>query len=448
MISPLYDSASREYKKARRQHWKSTKNRPVDVDVGWSPFRATEKKYKARFPPPDLSAVLDLASLLNANPPTLHQPTQISEKGSDVFIIPDVPGARGGCKHSVALTCPTSRTRSPARICLSARSTSPRQMVTSRPRASSQTKRTSTHTTYSHHKASGMPTSNLALQMPNRRSYERELHPIVNLFPRSLSSGPRRLIANDPASVDNFSSLQSLPKLLPEPSVTLSDCLPSDLVSKLRWANIGWSYHWGSKQYDFSRGKGDIDSFLRDLCKRAVGTVPWEEVFDGDDLDRWGDDDWRTWKDTYGSYRNRSLRSRLTHLSEPDAGIVNFYQTKDTLMAHVDRSEVCATSPLVSISLGNAAVFLIGGLTRDTEPIPIILRSGDVLIMSGPACRRAYHGVPRILETTLPDHFSQPLDGDSDWESYKDYMCNSRININVRQVFPKGFDPHAQDATR
>lgn len=42
--------------------------------------------------------------------------------------------------------------------------------------------------------------------------------------------------------------------------------------------------------------------------------------------------------------------------------------------------------------LGNAAVFLIGGLTRDVVPVPILLRSGDVLIMSGPACRRAYHG--------------------------------------------------------
>lgn len=36
--------------------------------------------------------------------------------------------------------------------------------------------------------------------------------------------------------------------------------------------------------------------------------------------------------------------------TEPDAGIINFYQEKDTLMAHVDRSEICATSPLVSIS--------------------------------------------------------------------------------------------------
>ena len=51
--------------------------------------------------------------------------------------------------------------------------------------------------------------------------------------------------------------------------------------------------------------------------------------------------------------------------------------------------------------LGCAAIFLIGGPTRDTEPIPILLRSGDVLIMSGP-CRRAYHGmhsptVPRFV---------------------------------------------------
>lgn len=42
--------------------------------------------------------------------------------------------------------------------------------------------------------------------------------------------------------------------------------------------------------------------------------------------------------------------------------------------------------------LGNAAIFLVGGLTRDSEPIPVLLRSGDAVIMSGPACRRVYHG--------------------------------------------------------
>jgi alkylated DNA repair dioxygenase AlkB len=44
------------------------------------------------------------------------------------------------------------------------------------------------------------------------------------------------------------------------------------------------------------------------------------------------------------------VAQELLAFVEPDAGIVNFYQTKDTLMGHVDRSEICATSPLVSIS--------------------------------------------------------------------------------------------------
>src|SRR5437016_2765006 len=74
-------------------------------------------------------------------------------------------------------------------------------------------------------------------------------------------------------------------------------------------------------------------------------------------------------------------------------------------------------------SLGNAAIFLIGGATREIDPVPILLRSGDVIIMSGPACRRAYHGVPRILEGTLPHHLrSQGLDGETfrrEWEPYE-----------------------------
>ena len=45
-----------------------------------------------------------------------------------------------------------------------------------------------------------------------------------------------------------------------------------------------------------------------------------------------------------------SAEGDALHPIEPDAGIVNLYQTKDSLMGHVDRSEICATSPLVSIS--------------------------------------------------------------------------------------------------
>ena len=119
--------------------------------------------------------------------------------------------------------------------------------------------------------------------------------------------------------------------------------------------------------------------------------------------------------------------------------------------------------------LGCAAIFLIGGPTRDTEPIPILLRSGDLLIMSGP-CRRAYHGpsvrfrttegthrvlhsgVPRVFEGTCPSHLMNHstcnLDqgGKEDWQPYAEYLTGARINVNVRQVFPKNFDPELQQA--
>jgi alkylated DNA repair protein alkB homolog 1 len=57
------DPTSLEYKRARRHHYKTTKNRTEGLDTDWTPFRVAEKKYKARFPPPDLSDVLDLSLL-------------------------------------------------------------------------------------------------------------------------------------------------------------------------------------------------------------------------------------------------------------------------------------------------------------------------------------------------------------------------------------------------
>jgi hypothetical protein len=54
-------------------------------------------------------------------------------------------------------------------------------------------------------------------------------------------------------------------------------------------------------------------------------------------------------------------------------------------------------------SIGSAAIFLLGGTTRDVEPTPILLRSGDVVIMSGPECRRAYHGQFMRLALNSPN---------------------------------------------
>ena len=61
-LADLHDPTSSAYKRARRKYNKSTKHRPDTVESEWTPFRAAEKRFKSRFPPPDLTLdVLDLA---------------------------------------------------------------------------------------------------------------------------------------------------------------------------------------------------------------------------------------------------------------------------------------------------------------------------------------------------------------------------------------------------
>ncbi len=90
---------------------------------------------------------------------------------------------------------------------------------------------------------------------------------------------------------------------------------------------------------------------------------------------------------------------------EPDLCIMNFYSPDAKMGVHQDkdeRSETIASGiPIVSVSLGDAARFMIGGLSRRDPTRPLILRSGDVLVMGGPS-RLRFHGVTRIQPGTAP----------------------------------------------
>ena len=61
-----------------------------------------------------------------------------------------------------------------------------------------------------------------------------------------------------------------------------------------------------------------------------------------------------------------------------------------------DRDEADPRFPVLSISLGDTAVFRIGGTSRKDPTRSLRLSSGDVCRLSGPA-RLAFHGVDRIL---------------------------------------------------
>jgi DNA alkylation damage repair protein AlkB len=90
----------------------------------------------------------------------------------------------------------------------------------------------------------------------------------------------------------------------------------------------------------------------------------------------------------------------------PDLCIMNFYEAESRMGVHQDKDEsresIEAGAPIVSVSLGDTARFVVGGLTRKEPMRPIHLRSGDVLVMGGPS-RLRFHGVTRILPGTAPE---------------------------------------------
>lgn len=117
-------------------------------------------------------------------------------------------------------------------------------------------------------------------------------------------------------------------------------------------------------------------------------------------------------------------------------------------------------------SIGLPAIFLLGGSTKDEEPVvPILVRPGDVMLLGG-ECRLCYHGMARVIppEVKLPlvgkticnkyviqdyqiAHWRPILRSDiaiitpsEHVDAVNHYLSTHRININLRQVLPSHMD--------
>ncbi|NJM82361.1 MAG: alpha-ketoglutarate-dependent dioxygenase AlkB [Tabrizicola sp.] len=89
---------------------------------------------------------------------------------------------------------------------------------------------------------------------------------------------------------------------------------------------------------------------------------------------------------------------------EPDCCLINFYGKGARMGLHQDRDEGDFSWPVVSVSLGDSALFRMGGTDRAAGTEILWLHSGDVLVMGG-AARLAWHGVDRLRHrssTLLP----------------------------------------------
>lgn len=86
----------------------------------------------------------------------------------------------------------------------------------------------------------------------------------------------------------------------------------------------------------------------------------------------------------------------LTGVSRaPDCCLINFYGEGAKMGLHQDRDEGDFSFPVLSVSLGDEALFRMGGPDRKDPTESLWLKSGDVVLMGGPA-RLAWHGIDRL----------------------------------------------------
>jgi len=83
----------------------------------------------------------------------------------------------------------------------------------------------------------------------------------------------------------------------------------------------------------------------------------------------------------------------------PEACLVNYYVGDAKMGLHQDKDEEDFAAPVVSVSLGDSAIFRVGGLNRKDETQALELKSGDVVVLGGDD-RLAFHGIDRILPGT------------------------------------------------
>ncbi|XP_068715763.1 nucleic acid dioxygenase ALKBH1-like [Montipora foliosa] len=133
----------------------------------------------------------------------------------------------------------------------------------------------------------------------------------------------------------------------------------SDLMDRLRWVHLG--YHFDYNVVDYRPEKYyDFPLDLAGLTQHIATAIGYSDYF-------------------------------------PEAGIVNYYPLGGSMGGHTDHYESDLSWPLISLSFGQSAIFLIGGATRDVRPSALYVHSGDILIMSGES-RTAFHAVPRIIK--------------------------------------------------
>lgn len=100
----------------------------------------------------------------------------------------------------------------------------------------------------------------------------------------------------------------------------------------------------------------------------------------------------------------------------PQSCLINLYRKGEKLGMHQDNTEENLSAPIISISLGDTGIFVLGGSRRNDETKQYIVQSGDVIVMSGES-RNFFHA----FKGTVPNTSNLLKNG-------------GRLNLTIRQV--------------
>ncbi len=100
----------------------------------------------------------------------------------------------------------------------------------------------------------------------------------------------------------------------------------------------------------------------------------------------------------------------------PQSCLINLYSKGEKLGMHQDSTEENLTAPIISISLGDSGIFVLGGKQRNDETRQYIVQSGDVIVMGGES-RNFFHA----FKGTVPNTSNLLKNG-------------GRLNLTIRQV--------------
>ena len=133
--------------------------------------------------------------------------------------------------------------------------------------------------------------------------------------------------------------------------------------------------HWNARTYSYEDHRSDIDGLPAPELPDALATMATR------------------------------IANDAGFVVSPDLCIVNWYSESSRMGLHQDKDESASSLteglPVISVSIGDTALFLFGGLRRRDPVEKIPLESGDTFVFGGPA-RLRYHGVSRVLPGTAP----------------------------------------------